>query len=358
MTRVKFSFLFILASLFVACADDDSGAVNNFDRKAMLSDIGNNVIIPAFEDLNREVVLLKSLVTEFAISPSELALTNTQAKFVEAYTQWQHCNFYDFGPSFTHIIRTSSNSFPTDILTIEENINSQDYDLKSATNLVASGFPALDYLLFGINENPVEFYAENENARNYLNDVTTELYNEINKVSTDWSNTYIETFTNADGTDVGSSLGQMINQLTHHVEAYLRDGKIGIPLGVRNLNEPLPMHTEAAYKGDISLQLCKENLIALKAIFEGNAGMGLNDYLDALNAQHIEESLGNAIITIIDKAIDKVNAIPVPLKEAVISSPVEVGETYAALQQLTVILKNDLTSSLGVLITYQDNDGD
>lgn len=356
----KLIFLVVLSCVFVfsSCTDDDSTANDNFDRKAMLSNIGNQVIVPQFNQLQEDINVLLNLTQAFNTDPSESNLQKVQDQYVVCYHQWQACNFYDFGPSFTNAIRIFTNSYPTDILTIQDNIDSQDYDLKAASNLNAIGFPALDYLLFGINEARIDLYVESDVARQYLLDVVSEVNDVISEVNDEWTTNYIITFENAEGTDVGSSLGQLVNELTKHVEKYLRDGKIGIPLGIRNLNEPLPSHIEARYKGDISLSMCKANLMAIKEMFNGGTGSGIDDYLNALGAQHIDASLAEAINNYIDNCIEKIDLIPVSLKEAVISNPAEVAEAYVALQQLTVILKNDMTSALGILITYQDNDGD
>jgi predicted lipoprotein len=50
--------------------------------------------------------------------------------------------------------------------------------------------------------------------------------------------------------------------------------------------------------------------------------------------------------------------IPETLAESVSTQSAKVDKAYAELQQLVVLLKVDMTSLLGVQITYQDNDGD
>jgi len=52
------------------------------------------------------------------------------------------------------------------------------------------------------------------------------------------------------------------------------------------------------------------------------------------------------------------NDIPESLAESVSTQTGKVDKAYAELQQLVVLLKVDMTSVLGVQITYQDNDGD
>jgi len=47
-----------------------------------------------------------------------------------------------------------------------------------------------------------------------------------------------------------------------------------------------------------------------------------------------------------------------PLSENIVNDQTQVEATYAELQKLIVLFKVDMPSRLGILITYQDNDGD
>ena len=52
------------------------------------------------------------------------------------------------------------------------------------------------------------------------------------------------------------------------------------------------------------------------------------------------------------------NNLPGTLGNDIIYNKPMVQETYQELQKLVPLIKVDMTSALGVLITYQDNDGD
>jgi len=56
--------------------------------------------------------------------------------------------------------------------------------------------------------------------------------------------------------------------------------------------------------------------------------------------------------------LEKVNNLPGTLGNDIIYNKPMVQETYQELQKLVPLIKVDMTSALGVLITYQDNDGD
>ena len=50
--------------------------------------------------------------------------------------------------------------------------------------------------------------------------------------------------------------------------------------------------------------------------------------------------------------------IPAPLSIAVDQYKTEVDAAYLEIQKNVIMLKTDMPSAMGVLITYQDNDGD
>ncbi len=49
-------------------------------------------------------------------------------------------------------------------------------------------------------------------------------------------------------------------------------------------------------------------------------------------------------------------AVPDPLSNSIVNSQAVVNAAYLEIQKLVVLLKTDMPSSLGVLITYEDND--
>ena len=56
--------------------------------------------------------------------------------------------------------------------------------------------------------------------------------------------------------------------------------------------------------------------------------------------------------------MNQVDAIDRPLEAWLVEEAGAADQLYTDLQQLVVYLKVDMTSSLGILISYQDTDGD
>jgi predicted lipoprotein len=145
----------------------------------------------------------------------------------------------------------------------------------------------------------------------------------------------------------------MVNAMILHYERFLRDGKIGIPAGVRSAGVPRPTATEA-YHGGYSAELAVANLQEFKSLFTGGGGSGLDDYLDFMESQ----DLASDISTGMDQAITDAQALTDPLSENIENDNESVITVFTSLQEILVLLKVDMTSILGITINYQDNDGD
>jgi hypothetical protein len=118
-----------------------------------------------------------------------------------------------------------------------------------------------------------------------------------------------------------------------------------------------------AYYSKISLQLAILHLQAILNIYSGISssgdGLGLDDYLISANAKYSDgTSLNTTIKTQFASANAKLLLLTDPLSSNITSNDAAVSAAYTELQKLTVLLKTDMPSSLGILITYGDTDGD
>lgn len=376
MNKSKLFFITAIITIvsvfsFTSCKKDKNEEnivpEDSFDKRGMLSNIGENIIIPAYTALKTSLDSLQYYNNQFVSNPTLTTLAALQLKFQNAYSAYQWCTAFEFGPAEDQIIRANFNTFPCDTVQINNNITLGVYDLSSASNIDAKGFPALEFLLYGNSQNNnsiVLRYSTSTNAKNYLKTLVDELKYKTDAINTGWASNagnYITTFKNNTGSDVGGSIGMLVNQLNYDFEL-LKNSKIGIPLGKKTLGTPLSDKVEAFYSGK-SLALVIEQINSIENIYLGrNAlnidGLGLDDYLVHVNAQHSTGALNDVIKNKFISAKVKLAAIPGTLSQAVVNNPTIVNAAYAELQALVVLLKVDVPSALGVLITYQDNDGD
>jgi uncharacterized protein len=371
----RISVLLVISAVFLVLIegckkkDKDNDPEPSFDRRAMLSNVGNNIIIPNYQSLKAAVDKLDSATAAFNLNPDNTNLVNLQNIFKDAYRAWQICSVFDLGPAETEYFRINMNTFPTDSVQINSNISSGSYNMDAIANWDAKGFPGMDYLLFGTgadNNAILLRYTTDSDAANrkqYLADLTADMKAKTNTVLTAWlpsGGNYINTFVNTDGTDIGSSIGQLVNQLNYDYEI-LKNYKLGVPLGKQNLGTQLPEKVEAYYSG-ISTELLLLQIKAIENIFLGKSsqgdGLGFDDYLDQIGAQYNGGSLATAIKNQFASATAKLELLSDPLSADIQSNTALAEAAYVEVQKLVVLLKTDMPSALGVLITYFDNDGD
>lgn len=367
MYRITLFSLMIVLLGTVGCKskDDPGSSATEFDRKAMLTHVSENIIQTNYTILNSKAVLLKQKALDYTNQPDVQKLTALRAELLDCQMAYQGCSTFEFGPAATHSLRSILNTYPTSTSIVESNITSGSYDLFSAGNIAAKGLPALEYLIFGDQKSDQEIIdlfttdANHVNRKKYLNDVAEQIATTTTNVYNGWNGEgYDQTFVNSDGTAVGSSTGLWINALVLDFERYIRDGKVGIPVGVRSLGTPNPEKTEAYYSAK-SLELLKESLTQYKNAFNGVTtkgvnGLSLDDYLTHVGSGNTAQNINNQI----DLALEKINTLAGPLSQDVVDNKQQVKAAYDELQKAIVLLKVEMPSALSVLITYQDSDGD
>lgn len=362
-----FGCLALLLGL-AACDDNDSNSKadkqsGEFDRQAMLTNIGQNVILPNYQDFKTKTRTLQKGIESFVTEPNVSNLEEARSAFNAAYQSWQRVTPYNFGPAKQMALRSNLNTFPTDGDAIESRIQQNEYQWGPYDN-DTKGFPALDYLLYKEqgNETIVESFKDSDRGQ-YLAAVADDIAKQSQKVYNRWQSAdgnYIETFINATGNDKGSSLALMVNQLNFDFEI-IKDEKLGIPAGKKSMGEIFPKKVEAYYSQE-SLPLLKANLNAIENLFmgryEGNDKLGLDDHLDALNAERDGKLLSQVINNQFSKIRENLENIPQPMPSAIKDKHEKVNASFRAIKRQVVFIKTDMPSALGVRITYQDNDGD
>jgi predicted lipoprotein len=362
-----------LAAIGFSCSKSGGspGTANTSGQDTILLNIGNNIILPDYQALNASVNALDSAITDFNASPGSTRLSNVQALFKAAYIAWESTTAYSyFGPAAdAQPVLAGLNIFPTTTTRIESNISGGIFNVNTFANTSAKGFPALDYLLYGGGAGTLNLYTSDAQAANrqkYLAAVSADIKAEVNAVVTSWSASggdYIKTFINGKGNSVSSSLGLLINSMDQDFEI-LKNDRLGIPLGlipVGTTSPVAPKEVEAYYSG-ISAQLALTQLKAIQGIFLGTGaqgnGLGLVTYLVNANAKYGNGLLSDTIKAAFTLDIQALQAVPDPLSQTIQSDPTGAHAAFIQSQKLVALLKTDMPSSLGVLITYGDNDGD
>lgn len=346
----KLTGLILVLLLSFGCKEDDPTEVEDtFDKGAMLTNVANNVIIPSYSEWETNAKVLLEAAEIFNDKPNETNLTSLRAAFIEAHKSWNGCSIFEFGPAADQNTRLTINTFPTDTGQIESNISSNDYDLKSAQNADAKGFAAIDYVLF-IDD---QLLLSDPARAQYVLENAQQIFDRASEISSAWA-TYKDEFASNTSSSAGSSISNLINELNYEFEL-VKNARVGIPLGKKTLGVTQVEKLEGFYS-DESTQLAQSNIQGIKEAFTGGSGLGLDDYLDDLDAQKDGQKLSAALITLFDEIEEALSNFN--LKTSIENNPSELDPVYNKIERLVVLLKTDMPSQLGVQITYQDNDGD
>jgi predicted lipoprotein len=340
--------------------------VDDFERKEMLENLSDNYILPGYQTYLNNIVSLEQNMLDFENNPSLANYNNVLMAYENSASTWQTISFLEFGPAENIALRSQSNLYPIDSTLIQQNILDGGYNLGIASNFLAKGWQSLDYLLYMNNDTvSVTYLNNNPTSLLYIQDVIADLKSNAEYVNNAWQ-TYKSDFINNSSTNAnGSAVSDMTNALIAHYETYIRKGKVGLPAGVFNgfSQTPMPQNVENLYQ-HIKLQSATSVMTYFRKFLNGQHyygsqdGLGLLDYANFVGAISDGKELSIAVNTQIDKILIANEYPTMPWAELVQQNTVLSNEIYLEYQKLIPLIKVDLTSALGIIITYQDNDGD
>ncbi|MEQ9280855.1 MAG: imelysin family protein [Balneola sp.] len=368
----RYLLLFLSASLIISsCTETNPSGPDpdDFDRKAILENWADNIIIPALSDFSEKTESLKTAGNSFAENPNQQALESLRDEWKAGYLALQHVSMFETSKTMEIRYRNNLNIYPVDTAEVKENINQGNYNLKLPSEIDQQGFPTLDYLLYGLAGNEDEilsFYTSGENSsdyRNYVVDLVNRIDSLTDVVLNDWNSGFRDEFVNNSGNGANSSIDMMVNDFIFYYEKNLRAGKIGIPAGVFS-GTPLPQNVEGFYSGEFSKELFMESLTATQNFFNGKhfnsetSGLSLSDYLDFLNSIKNGTDLTQLINQQFELSRNKAENMNSSFADQVEIDNSLMLQTYDELQKNVILLKVDMLQALNINVDYVDADGD
>ena len=345
--------------------DDQSGNDNSFDRVKMMTFITEEIIMPSYDNLNSSLIELKESYELFKINITEHNLEELRNKWLNSYKLWQHVEMYNIGKSMVDYLIFRSNIYPVDTVRVNQNIDNGEYDLENPNNYAAQGFPTIDYLLYGIKNEPVkviDHYKENDKVMSYLGALIEDLAVNVKTVNDDWNEVKNEFVNSVDNT-ASSNLNMMVNDFIYYYEKGFRANKFGIPAGVFS-GGALPDRVEGFYSKNFSKVFALEAMTSIKKFFNGLSykdddleGLGVKSYLNFVEKDK-EEFLSDKINAQLIDAEKSINELDNNLSWQIESDLIKVLKTYDEIQTAVVLLKVDMLQALNIAVDYADADGD
>lgn len=395
----RIAFLLIAASLF-ACGNDSQGNDNSkdsFERKLLLENWVQNIIIPDYDKFQASILNLKTLYNRFETNTDAANLKAMQDQFAAVQRQWQRVSIYEFGKAEELNYRAQMNTYPidlssektngnthADVSTVTDNLKAKlgDKDLaidKINFDLVVradeQGLPTVDYLLNGVadtQDDITAFYATHDNASNhklYLKTLIDRMVSLTTQITDYWKTNAQDIIANS-GSSATASVDKLINDYIQYIEQGFRENKIAAPSGKRNGTED-KTKIESRYSPKQSKLLLEDALAAIKGFYYGTpvkesvkTAVGIDDYLNFLNATAFDRTTAKEVklsarmdelFADIDTAI---KALDQDLGQQIETDNQKMLSTFNSIQKLVVLLKTNVTSSINVKIDYVDGDGD
>ena len=354
MTRYLITSICLIFFLFTQCKDKEEEQKDDFKKEEILSNLADNYIVPAYNDLQSQLNSLSNSWNTFVTTPSQVNLDVVRTDWKAANLSFHRIKTIEVGPAMTVGLNGALGTFPADTLQIETNVTAGTYNLASLDNIDAIGFESLDFLFFGTD--CLNKLTNSANRKAYVTAVITKMQNEVNQVVAGWVS-YRATFIAGTGTSSTSPFSLLVNAFCKDFEL-AKTAKIGIPIGTQSLGIQQPLYLEARRSG-FGKEFLVANMEAIHRLFLGKSyaganGSGFDDYLIALEKSDLSATIDNRLNTIETQPTTWSGTI----ENMMASSPTTLTDYYNYMQGTVVYMKTDMASAFGVLITYQDNDGD
>ncbi len=367
--QFKFSYLILVAAavgllLFGACDDSvnpPSEPPETLENAYVqhLSNQINGVIIPAMENYQTKMTVFQAAVSNFGSHMDEDGVQTLREAYEQAYLAYQAAAVHNFYATVNQGLVINTNLYPINTNLLTDLIEQESYHFNTTSHERANGFPALDYLLFGMND-VGNYYKTDSKRLTFLSKLVDSMKERSDALVENWSGDLKANFIENGGVALGSSISKQLNESMVYFEEHVRENKVGIPIGRLGPNDtPIASDatkTEAYYQSLVegtdrfALQLVKAAIEEMEDFYlgenaDGKNGQGYDDLLLAIDQSSIDADI-KAQFENIYESLDARKTIS--------------GDDalYDSIQALVTLFKSDLFPVLNVQDADGGNDGD
>ena len=255
-------------------------------------------------------------------------------------------------------------TFPASALKIESSINAKDTSFRNFDR-DSRGLYALEYLIFKDSASFIQSIKDQPFKLAYMKAVSRNIVTRVETVLNQWQGVYGTAFINNDGAQAGSSISELYNAFVFHFEV-MKNYNLGLPMGKRagQVNSE-PSKVEGYYSG-YSTALLQAKYTALRHLWFGYARLSLATSLSANGFKEYILSVENGPRlaqdtelqwNVIGTGISTIDA-QVPLHTMIIGQSSQLEQIFLEMTKHTRFIKSEMSSLLGISITYASGDGD
>ena len=358
--KINLTCFFFIPFLFFACKTDDNAEEKLIQQRILqMENMDTYGAKPLFQDFVDACKNLQERTANFAGDLTSENLAAVQNQWIVVGELFKKCELYDIGDVNGSFIQFRIHRWPAEAETLADTLNSSglitlDYIGSLGSHIIGIG--ALEYLLFEQDNSMVLSQFQNDDRYlDYLIEATRYLALQAEEMQSIW-NEYSPVFVAATQSRISGGQNQMTNALLAFLEETARN-RLGKALGEDDggvLNKDLL----EAHRSNASLDFIKSGFVEWKTYFFGDFpnspdNYGFDDYLMALGNEDLVPAI-NAAIADCDAALGQLT----DLNSDLANNTAQVEQLKDSFRSLSVLIKADLASVLGVTITVNDSDGD
>ena len=358
----------LAALLALGCAPV---ALPDGERRVALKGATEQVILPTYQELSARSDELSSLLEELVSSPAEADLEATRRAYLDVRAPLQEAGAFAFGPAVDLHSSAALDQSPLDVAKLDAELASdKELTVAALRKLGANkrGLHSIEYLLFPADDAELEAAlladdASGERRRQFASSAAQIVAASAHELLDAWepeNGGFARRFSEPGAPDsvsgsVQAGLDTLLNETVVLTEL-IANVKLGKPLGADTGGKIDPAAQESERAG-ASVSDMLASLRGIRNVYfgsrEGVAEPSLSTLVHAKNAAadvHARAALTDAEAALL--------AIPEPLTDALLDSPVTVQAAYDSLKALKRVLATEVLSSLGASLKFSDNDGD
>ncbi len=322
-------------------------------REAVLEALVRHIVAPDALEMRVRSRAFAATIARLAAQPNSVALDAAKDDWKRCVLAWKRAGSFRRGPIMEKNALARATSFPARRDAIEAVLAEQrplDAARLEELGANAKGLFALEYLFFEREAEPGHSLLQPENGRvrRYA-----ELAAELVKVGA-------ERVAEELGSDGGRFAAMFAQGATHSVNVVVGQMVENIERLVQKLATALRTEStrerESVIDGlasGLSLELSLTTLSASARFYNGNDSLGLGD-LVAVTAAETHEHLRAGF----SRAERVLRDLGLPIERAASRDKSKIEKAISALKELEVAMKTELSSALGVTLTFIPIDGD
>lgn len=375
--------LFLLAG---ACGDDGGSApvidaaADSLDRKELLANIGENIVLPMYERFDTEVAAMGDAIDAYCEGLGTGDQGTLRAAAQDAWRQaidtWQHAEMMLFGPVAMDERALREVIYSWNIVSgcaVDQDVNllridAASYDISSRfTN--RRGLDALEYVLFRDELDhtcPSQIAPEGWDeladadrvaarctfAQAAVADLAAQAQTLVDAWRPEGGN-YLEAFASASAFASAQAGVNVVSDAMFYLDTETKDMKLAEPAGIAmnfcgTVGEPCLEELESQYahrsKEHVIANLKGFQMLFLGQHLDGSDGVGFDELLRDVGA----ESLAGDMTANIEAAIAALEAVPGTMRDALQDDYEAVASAHAAVKAVTDDLKSQFLTVLGL----------